>query len=60
MTPEELAQDAILRHNILRTYIKRQLSRGLEIQGIDIEEIAEWPIETLLKYFPLEEGTKIY
>tara|TARA_R110000824_G_scaffold65226_4_gene170058 strand:+ start:16510 stop:16662 length:153 start_codon:yes stop_codon:yes gene_type:complete len=44
------------RLRILRTYIKRQLSRGLEIQGIDVQEIAEWPIEMVLQYFPEEES----
>ena len=39
------------RMRILRAYIKRQLSRGLEIQGIDVQEIAEWPIELVLKWY---------
>jgi hypothetical protein len=47
--------DDVTRMKILRIYIKRQLSRGLEIQGIDVQEIAEWPIDIVLKYFPYEE-----
>jgi hypothetical protein len=31
-----------------------KLSNGLEILPIDIEEIAFWDIDSVLKYFPAE------
>jgi hypothetical protein len=46
--------DSNVRMKVLRHYIKRQLSRGLEIQGIDVQEIAEWPLNMVLKWFPVE------
>jgi hypothetical protein len=53
-TPEELTHTASLRVDILRAYIKMKLSNGLEILPIDIEEIAFWDIDSVLKYFPAE------
>ena len=46
--------DSNVRMKVLRHYIKRQLSRGLEIQAIDVQEIAEWPLKLVLKWFPVE------
>jgi len=47
--------DDVTRMRILRAYIKRRLSNGLEVLAIDVQEIAEWPIDIVLKHFPEEE-----
>jgi hypothetical protein len=51
---KESSSNNNVRVDILRAYIKMKLSNGLEILPIDIEEIAFWDIDSVLKYFPAE------
>ena len=48
--------DSNVRMKVLRHYIKMRLSKDSVhgIQGIDVQEIAEWPLNMVLKWFPVE------